>query len=233
MNINHPVLTKTQLYDTIISMMSANQLNYNFLKSNKGYYYFKRPAGYEGVTDQLVIKAHLKNGFMVCKLESCMFKPAMPAYSLSSGLLNRYIFLFNSQSASPFGPAIWSYFFQNDLYSLASALTLLLSDLNVDGKEFVTGCDNRYSNPRFLLGMEYIRSLTVSRETIKPLLYTTHGRNWTVDHIKFHELTHLFDEIDKSNDVDERHIFHGRFKSNYSNNVYAFEFFVKYAFEEL
>jgi hypothetical protein len=138
--------------------------------------------------------------------------------------------LFNSQSASPFGPTIWSYFFQKDVDSLVSAMTLLLSDLDVEGKEFVTGCDNRYSDPKFLLGMEYIKNLSVSKETIKALLPIHFFGHWrTIDHVKFHELTHLLDEIDKSDNVDEKHVLQGRFKSNYSNSDYAFEFFVKYA----
>jgi hypothetical protein len=215
------LLSKKELYETLISSLSQNTLGYKFIKSNNRHYYFQRDAMREDAKDIMTISVYFKSGYINCELRSTLYKHNSKDI-FSDGILNRRTLLFNSKSTTKFGPEVWSYYFKKNEESLKSALNLILTDLDTKGREFVDDCDKRYFNSKFLSGLEFINNLiTPKQDLINIFPKHFHGYWFKLNNDKYKELKSLFDSLDKNNQVEE-------LKNKWENSIYAYEFFDKY-----
>lgn len=162
-------LTKSQLAETIITTLSQNKLGYKFLKANGRFYYFKRKAPNDAVTDMMIIYVYFRRGCISCNIQSG-FDNKMALSGAFSGI-NRNAYIYNSQfdltTEWKFGgPWMGDYCFSHSIGSLIHALHGLLDDLDVQGSILVKEFDERLIHPKFLCALGFIKQLTPEKKIL-------------------------------------------------------------------
>ena len=91
--------------------------------------------------------------------------------------------------------------------------------MDIKGREFISSCDSRYTNPKFRIGLEFMSNLSIAKDVLDDIYPKNfYGYWWKLNNEKFIELENLFNEVDKTNELE----------NNMKNSFFAFEFFDKY-----
>lgn len=215
-------LNKKTLKEIIINTFSNNTLDFKFLKYDKRVYYFQRNSVSIDAIDLMKIAVNFKKGKIYCSLQSIVDTSLKNKIYISSGLLNRQLYLKNSSINSTSFPEQIFYRFNDTENSLKKTMEQILFDFNTIGKKFVYENDKRFDDDRYKKAMEFIKSLEIDKNILKKQFYedsTIAGNSIPKNkNIIFCQLVSELQLIEK-----------GKFEIE--NHMIAFEFLHKYMFE--
>ncbi|WP_207220059.1 hypothetical protein [Emticicia agri] len=188
METRESVLTKSQLAESVISILSINTLGYTFLKSNNRAYYFVREDHNPIVIDMMVITVYFRRGLITCELQSRL-DTKKHSGTLRGGI-NTNAYLINTRhewkkKQNIFeDPKCFHYCFKQSTDSLNETLRFLLADLEVQGAILLKTFDARLNHPKFLCAVEFIRQYEPAkrllREVLRYNLIADRIPNWTL-----------------------------------------------------
>lgn len=173
--------------------------------------------------DLMKIKVAFKKGNIYCSLQSLLDRSLKNKKYVLNGLLNRQLYLKNTFIKNSLFPDNIYYKFDNNQKSLHDALKQILYDLNSKGKIFVCDNDQRFEDPRFIKGMQFIESLNIEKESFKNQFYkdSEKAKN-SIPKNKNPIFCHFVDELNRVKNVEP----------DIENYMIAFEFLHKFMFEK-